>query len=80
MLTDYCTKGECNPDDQRFALEMGKQGIQDSISLYAVSKAMGFIPRNKLGHRFFRSVAIWDKTVDFLSIIRFCGSYLIAAL
>ena len=59
MLTDYCTKGACNPDDQQFALAMGKQGIQESkhISLYAVSKAMGFIPRNKLGHKFFRCVA-----------------------
>lgn len=56
LLTDYCTKGYCNPGDQKFAIEMGRQGIQEgkNISLYAVSKAMGFIPRNKLGHSFFR--------------------------
>lgn len=58
LLTDYCTKGVCNPSDQRFAIEMGRQGLDEgrNISLYAVSKAMGFIPRNKLGHAFFRSV------------------------
>lgn len=60
LLTDYCTKGYCNPGDQRFAIEMGRQGIQDgkNISLYAVSKAMGFIPRNKLGHSFFRCACV----------------------
>ena len=60
LLTDYCTKGYCNPGDQRFAIEMGRQGIQEgkNISLYAVSKAMGFIPRNKLGHSFFRWVRV----------------------
>ena len=79
MLTDYCTEGACNPDDEKFALEIGKKSIQDNISLYAVSKAMGFIPRNKLGHSFFRSVAIWEKTVRCLSIVRFCGSHIIAA-
>eukprot|EP00903_Cladosiphon_okamuranus_P016946 g15621.t1 len=65
LLTDYCTKGYCNPGDQRFAIEMGRQGIQDgkNISLYAVSKAMGFIPRNKLGHSFFRQLAGSD-TLD----------------
>lgn len=58
LLTDYCTKGYCNPSDQNFAIEMGRQGIKEgkNISLYAVSKAMGFIPRNKLGHAFFRYV------------------------
>lgn len=56
LLTDYCTKGSCNPDDQNFAMEIERQGIQNkkNISLYAVSKAMGFIPRHKLGHSFFR--------------------------
>lgn len=56
LLTDYCTTGTCNPSDQRFAIEMGRQDIKEeqNISLYAVSKAMGFIPRNKLGHVFFR--------------------------
>eukprot|EP00752_Nemacystus_decipiens_P002553 g2394.t1 len=65
LLTDYCTKGYCNPGDQRFAIEMGRQGIQEgkNISLYAVSKAMGFIPRNKLGHSFFRQLAGSD-TLD----------------
>ncbi|CBJ26369.1 Small Conductance Mechanosensitive Ion channel [Ectocarpus siliculosus] len=58
LLTDYATTGECNPDDQKFAIEMGRRGIkeQEKISLYAVSKAMGFIPRHKLGHAFFREL------------------------
>eukprot|EP00903_Cladosiphon_okamuranus_P016945 g15620.t1 len=58
LLTDYATKGFYNPDDERFAVEMGRQGIKEekNISLYAVSKAMGFIPRNKLGHAFFREL------------------------
>ncbi|CAM9114135.1 unnamed protein product [Ectocarpus sp. 4 AP-2014] len=58
LLTDYATRGECNPDDQKFAIEMGRRGIkeQEKISLYAVSKAMGFIPRHKLGHAFFREL------------------------
>ncbi|CAM9445900.1 unnamed protein product, partial [Ectocarpus sp. 13 AM-2016] len=58
LLTDYATTGECNPGDQKFAIEMGRRGIkeQEKISLYAVSKAMGFIPRHKLGHAFFREL------------------------
>ncbi|CAM9410579.1 unnamed protein product [Ectocarpus sp. 8 AP-2014] len=58
LLTDYATTGECDPDDQKFAMEMGRRGIkeQEKISLYAVSKAMGFIPRHKLGHAFFREL------------------------
>ncbi|CAM9538462.1 unnamed protein product [Ectocarpus fasciculatus] len=58
LLTDYATTGECNPDDQKFAIEMGRRGIKEekNISLYAVSKAMGFIPRHKLGHAFFREL------------------------
>ncbi|CAN0079349.1 unnamed protein product, partial [Ectocarpus fasciculatus] len=65
LLTDYCTKGYCNPGDQNFAIEMGRQGIKEgkNISLYAVSKAMGFIPRNKLGHTFFRQLA-GSNTLD----------------
>ncbi|CAB1096522.1 unnamed protein product [Ectocarpus sp. CCAP 1310/34] len=58
LLTDYAATGKCNPDDQKFAIEMGRRGIkeQEKISLYAVSKAMGFIPRHKLGHAFFREL------------------------
>lgn len=59
LLVDYCTKGACNAEDQKFAMEMGRQGMDKrNISLYAVSKAMGFIPRNKLGHSFFRYAMI----------------------
>ena len=56
LLTDYSIKGACNNDDQKFALEMVRQGYENkkNMSLYAVSKAMGFIPRHKLGHSFFR--------------------------
>jgi len=56
LLTDYATKGEFDTEDENFALDVVRQGINDGndISLYAVSKAMGYIPRNKLGHAFFR--------------------------
>ena len=56
LLTDYSIKGACNPDDQNFALELVRQGSQNkkNMSLFAVSKAMGFIPRHKLEHSFFR--------------------------
>lgn len=62
LLTDYATKGFYNPEDERFAVEIGRQGIKEekNISLYAVSKAMGFIPRHKLGHAFFRCVAVYS--------------------
>lgn len=56
LLTDYAFTGEFNAEDENFALDVERQGIKDEnkISLYAVSKAMGYIPRHKLGHAFFR--------------------------
>lgn len=67
LLTDYCSKGYCDPEDQKFALEMSKRGFENrkNISLYAVSKAMGFIPRNKLGHAFFKLGVARTETTGF---------------
>eukprot|EP00752_Nemacystus_decipiens_P006240 g5628.t1 len=58
LLTDYATKGNFDPADQRFAMDIGRQGFKKgkNISFYAASKAMGYIARNKLRHPFFREL------------------------
>ncbi|CAM9436554.1 unnamed protein product [Scytosiphon promiscuus] len=56
---------------------MGRQDIKEdqNISLYAVSKAMGFIPRNKLGHVFFRELA-GSETLDSSRDATAVGTYM----
>ncbi|CAM9328231.1 unnamed protein product [Pylaiella littoralis] len=81
LLTDFATKGEFDPEDERFAIEMERQGVKggDNISLYAVSKAMGFIPRNKLGHSFFRELGGSD-TLESSKDAKTLGTYLFSEL
>ncbi|CAM9675064.1 unnamed protein product, partial [Choristocarpus tenellus] len=80
LLTDYCTKGTLNPDDERFAIQMGQQGTQwRNVSLYAISKAMGFIPRNKLGHAFFKEIGGSD-TLDSRDDAAALGNFLFTRL
>ncbi|CAM9235836.1 unnamed protein product, partial [Discosporangium mesarthrocarpum] len=50
LLTDWCIKGSFNSEDERFAIQMSRQGTQwKNITLYALSKAMAFVPRNTMG-------------------------------
>ncbi|CAM9235683.1 unnamed protein product [Discosporangium mesarthrocarpum] len=63
LLKDYCLKGSFNPDDEEFAIQMSKQGSQlENLSLYAMSKAMDFLPRNKIGDLFIKELRGLEDT------------------
>jgi hypothetical protein len=76
MLTDYCTKGTISRDDENFARQISDGNVRwGNMSLYAVSKAMGFIPRNKLGHSFFKSLGD-TETLDSDQEAKLLGKFL----
>ncbi|CAM9233874.1 unnamed protein product [Phaeothamnion confervicola] len=82
MLTDYVTKGYIDRDDERFALQISNKGMRwDRLSLYAVSKAIGFIPRHKLGHEFFKDLLESNDTqLDSAKEARVLGNFLFEQL
>ncbi|CAM9828293.1 unnamed protein product, partial [Chrysoparadoxa australica] len=76
ILTDYTTKGFFKPEDEHFALQVCSQNTRwGHLSLYAVSKAISFIPRNKLGHDFFVELCGCD-TLDSSREAKVLGEFL----
>ncbi|KAG5177247.1 Mechanosensitive ion channel-domain-containing protein [Tribonema minus] len=58
ILTDYSLGYVRNDQDQYIALQFSEnQGNWDKMSMYAISRAMGFIPKNKLRHPVFAGSA-----------------------